>query len=125
MSEKYWITLMKSENKFYVLCSEKGELTVRNSQKEMLKELTAKYALHNGQSLGVKVSTFLHNNFFQPSVIGMTLEEMSEKLFDLQKGTNVYKLSAQFGNFLGLYCNSEKNIETIFIDGAKPKLGLG
>ncbi|MGV8171823.1 MAG: hypothetical protein ACP5OA_03975 [Candidatus Woesearchaeota archaeon] len=121
-NKNYWFAMIKADNKYYLLCDESGTLTVRDTKEKMLQEFEAKYEIAN-QTYKNNTSA-VHNILFSPSIIGMSLQDISSKLFDLKEGTKVSKIHVNGNGFLGLYCNSKKNLDEIFESGAKPKLGL-
>ncbi|MCR4327177.1 MAG: hypothetical protein NUV46_01185 [Nanoarchaeota archaeon] len=114
MKKEYWIALIKSGGNYYVLSSKEGEVNVRNTEKERIEEFHKKY---NGND---SIAGIINNIQFQPSIIQMSIEEMGGKLFDLDEGVRVNKVSSVSGSFYGIGCNRDKkNIEMIFEKGTK------
>ncbi|MGV8172285.1 MAG: hypothetical protein ACP5OA_06360, partial [Candidatus Woesearchaeota archaeon] len=89
-NKNYWFAMIKADNKYYLLCDKSGALTVRDTKEKMLQEFEAAYEIAN-QTFKNNTSA-VHNVFFSPSVIGMSLEDVSSKLFDLKAGTRVSKV---------------------------------
>ncbi|MGV8141710.1 MAG: hypothetical protein ACP5NW_04700 [Candidatus Woesearchaeota archaeon] len=123
-NKKYCFAMIKSEGKYYIACDQQGVLTVRDTKDVFIKEFEALYELSKRTGYKNNTSAIINNSMFQPSIIEMSIEELSDKVFNLKEGTRVNRLNAVSGGFTGLYCNSKKNLDEIFENGCKPKLGL-
>ena len=118
---KYGVALIRVENKYYLVCGNDGTLTVRDDAEKMSNEFTAKYMINMNRGYEASASTALNAANFEPSILEMSIKEMS-KLLDLKKGVNVSKVSAAYGSFYGLECKNTKNIEKVYNSGIKPKV---
>jgi len=110
---------MKVNKNYYVLSSENGEINTRDTENEMIREFDSKYKF----SFAPLTSVIINNLQFQPSIIGMSINEMNKNLFNLKKGVKTNKIRSPAGGFYGVGCNrNKKNIEKIFDNGKKVEL---
>jgi hypothetical protein len=123
-NKKYAIAMIKYNKEYYVMSSEQGEITTRDTAKEMQLEYSAINMQYMRRGGGAATAAVLHNGTFEPRFLEMTLKDMGEKLFDLKTGIKVYNVRADYGGFKGLKCNSSKNLEDIFNSGLEPNLNL-
>lgn len=121
-NKKYWIAIINADNQYYVLSAEDGSVNGRDSKKDMLDLFTKEYAKSSKRGYGVQTSAVIHQLIYTPSVVQMSVEDITSKLLDIKKGVQLHKLGSSTGSLYGLKCNGPANIEEIFKSGTIPKL---
>lgn len=124
MEEKYWLALIKSDNNYYVMANRDKSIASEPTKEKFLDYFTSGYSLAQHRGIQGATASNLHNFTFNPRIIKMSLSEIENELFDLEKGIEFKIYRYSFGSMPLLKCDSKKDISKIFNKGSIPNFPL-
>lgn len=123
-SQIHWIAMLNVDNEYYVLASNDGRgIDAFKSEEDARGYFEKAYLSAKARGQRGAASAMFSHISLKPRVLGISEDDISSKLFDLEKGVQPVRMSAPFGRVTGLKCNRPLEIvASTYQSGIAPSL---